>query len=109
MYSNTRVLNPTVAGTAVGYSDLVAINNAESVGFGVDWPVGITEGAYTLEFVPTKPYAGTGSTVIGPFTAPTAAQYDSEAVGVAGRFCRIRRTVALVGTGTPVLYLFIRQ
>lgn len=110
MYSTTRHLNPTVAGTGTGYSaEVYAINNAESVGFGVDWPATITAGAYTLEFIPTKDYAGAGSTAIGPFAAPSAAQYDSEAVGVAGKFCRIRRTVALTGTGTPVLHLFIRQ
>jgi hypothetical protein len=110
MYSGTRHLNPVVSGTGTGYStDVYALNNAESVGFGVEWPAGISAGAYTLEFIPSKDYSGTGATVIGPFAAPTAAQYDCEAVGVAAKFCRVRRTVGLTGTGTPVLHLFIRQ
>lgn len=110
MQSVTRHLNPVVSGTGTGYStDVYALNNAESVGFGVEWPAGISAGEYTLEFIPSRDWAGTADTAIGPFAAPSAAHYASEAIGVAGKFCRVRRTVGLTGTGTPVLHLFIRQ
>lgn len=110
MYSITRDQLATFSGTGTGYSlEVFALNNAESVGLGIEWPVGISAGAYTLEFIPTKTWAGTASTAIGPYAAPTATHYDSEAVGVAAKFCRVRRTVALTGTGTPIVHVLIRQ
>ncbi len=110
MQSNLRRLYPIVSGTGTGVStEEFALNVGDVVSFGVEWPALITAGAYTLEFIPSVGYAGAGQTAIGPIVAPSAAQFDCEAVTVAAMRCRVRRTVALTGTGTPTLHLFIRQ